>query len=121
MRVAMPTPTREFGRALKVVQALLYLNITCFRGSRYNMALNMSYACVSANSCHRDSRGRATNCASGDTPYDPPSGGIRHVVHVTIEWLRRVVFMTKGGAAGAPAPEGIESGRIFEPYHHECQ
>ena len=119
--MAMPTPTREFGRALKVVQALLYLNITCFRGSRYNMALNMSYACVSANSCHGDSRGRATNCASGDTPYDPLSGGTRHVVHVTIEWLRRVVFMTKGGAAGAPAPEGIESGRIFEPYHHECQ
>ena len=119
--MAMPTPTREFGRALKVVQALLYLHISCFRGSRYNMALNMSYGCIPANSCHRGSRGRATNCASGDTPYDPLSGGTRHVVHVTIEWLRRVVFMTKGGAAGAPAPEGIESGRIFEPYHHECQ
>ena len=119
--MAMSTPTRELGRTRQVIHALLFLHITCFCGSRYNKALNMSYACVSANSCHRDSRGRATNCASGDTPYDPLSGGTRHVVHVTIEWLRRVVFMTKGGAAGAPAPEGIESGRIFEPYHHECQ
>ena len=107
--MAMSTPTRELGRTRQVIHALLFLHITCFCGSRYNKALNMSYACTCANSCHRDSRGRATNCESADTLCDPLSGGARHVVHVTTEWLRRVVFMTKGGAAGAHLPQKVSN------------
>lgn len=59
-RVARATSTRELGRGAKVIEALLFLHIACFRGSRYKVALNMSDVCSLVNSCHQNSRGRAT-------------------------------------------------------------